>query len=221
MPNPPVPRDDPRGHGQLRASDADRELVAETLRQAAGDGRITLGELDQRLEAAHAAKSYADLEKLTGDLPPAGARLPAAGSLPAQRYGGAPTSRFGIALMSGFDRSGRWVVPRRFTGVAIMGGGCIDMRNASFAEQTTRITVLALMGGIDIVVPQNAEVRAHGLGIMGGFGGRRAPGPGQPGTPVIIVTGLAIMGGVSIRRRPPEKGSDGGESSDATDVPSM
>lgn len=103
--------------------------------------------------------------------------------------------------MCGFERGGRWVVPRRFTGLAIMGGGCIDMRNASFAEQTVRITVLALMGGIDIVVPENAEVRAHGLGILGGFGGRRATGPGQAGTPVIIVTGLAIMGGIGIRRR--------------------
>ena len=76
MPNPPVPRDDPRGHGQLRASDADRELVAETLRQAAGDGRITLGELDQRLEAVQAAKTYAEMEKLTEDSqPPEASRL--------------------------------------------------------------------------------------------------------------------------------------------------
>jgi DUF1707 SHOCT-like domain len=200
MPTPPVPRGDPRGHGQVRASDADRELVTETLRQAAGEGRITLDELDQRLEAVSAAKTHAELEKVTED-------LPAAGSLPAQRFGGAPTSRLGIALMCGFERAGRWVVPRRFTGVAIMGGGCIDMRNASFAEPIVRITVLALMGGIDIVVPEDAEVRAHGLGIMGGFGGRRAAGPGRAGTPVIVVTGLAIMGGIGIRRRP-RKSSD-------------
>jgi hypothetical protein len=214
MSDPPVPRGDPRGHGQVRASDADRELVAESLREAAGEGRITLDELDQRLEAASAAKTHAELEKVTEDLPAAGVPATAAGSLPAQRFGGAPTSRLGIALMCGFDRSGRWVVPRRFTGLAIMGGGCIDMRNASFAEQTTRISVLALMGGIDVVVPEDAEVRAHGLGILGGFGGRRATGPGQAGTPVIVVTGLAIMGGVGIRRRPPKKGSDGGPSDD-------
>jgi hypothetical protein len=221
MPNPPAAPDDRRGHGQLRASDVDRELVAETLRQAAGDGRLTLDELDQRLEAAHAAKSYAKLENLTEDLAAAAVPAPAAGSLPAQRFGGHPTSRFALALMCGFERAGRWVVPRRFTGLAIMGGGCIDMRNASFAEQTVRITVLALMGGIDIVVPQNAEVRAHGLGIMGGFGGRRVTGPGQAGTPVIIVTGLAIMGGIGIRRRPPKKDSDGGEPSGAPDAASL
>lgn len=206
MPDPQASPDDPRGRGQLRASDADRELAAETLRQAAGDGRLTLGELDERLAAAHAAKSYAELEKLTEDLPGlAGVLAAPDGSLPAQRLGGNPTSRFGIALMSGFNRAGRWVVPRRFTGLAIMGLGSMDMRNASFAEQTVRITVFALMGGIDIVVPEDAEVHAHGLGILGGFGGRRVTSPGQAGAPVIIVTGLAIMGGISIRRRPPKK----------------
>lgn len=220
MPNPPASRDGPLGRGQLRASDADRELVVETLRLATGDGRLSLDELNQRLEAADAAKTYAELEKLTEDLPPAGVSASTAGSLPAQRFGARPTSRFGIALMSGFERGGRWVVPRRFTGLAIMGGGSIDMRNASFAEQTTRITVLALMGGIDIVVPENAEVHTHGLGIMGGFGGRRVTSPSQAGTPVIIVTGLAIMGGVGIRRRPPKKDSNGGELPD-TDARSI
>lgn len=221
MPSPPVSPDDPRGHNLLRASDADRELVVEALRRAAGDGRLSPDELDQRLEAAYAAKTYAELEKLTEDLPAAGAPAPIAGSIPAQRFGGNPTSRLGIALMSGFERAGRWVVPRRFTGLAIMGGGGIDMRNASFAEQTVRITVLALMGGIDIVVPEDAEVRAHGLGIMGGFGGRRVTGSAQAGRPVIIVTGLAIMGGIGIRRRPPKEDGDGGEPSDDTDARSI
>ncbi len=88
MPNPPVSPDDPRGHGHLRASDADRELAAETLRQAAGDGRLTPDELNQRLKAAHRAKTYAELEKLTEDLPVAGAPALTGGSLPAQRFGG-------------------------------------------------------------------------------------------------------------------------------------
>jgi hypothetical protein len=208
MPNAPVSPDDPRGPSQLRASDADREQTAETLRQAAGDGRLTLGELDQRLEAAYAAKTYAELEKLTEDLPAAGAPV-LAGSLPARRFGGTPTSRFGLALLSGFERAGRWVAPRHFTAVAVMGGGSIDMRDASFAEQTVRITAVAVMGGIDIVVPEDAEVRVHGLPLLGGFGGHRLSGTGKPGGPTVIVAGVAIMGGVDVRRRPPSK--DGGD----------
>ena len=88
MPNSPDSPGDPRGHGQLRASNADRELAAEALQQAADDGRLTPDELDQRLEAAHTAKTYSELEKLTEDLPAAGVLAPTGGSLPAHRFGG-------------------------------------------------------------------------------------------------------------------------------------
>ena len=48
------------GPGTLRVSDTDRHQVAEILRQAAGEGRIDLTRLDERLEATYAAKTYAD-----------------------------------------------------------------------------------------------------------------------------------------------------------------
>ena len=59
-------RPDPR---QLRISDADRHQVAEILREAAGEGRLDLDELDERLEATYAARTYADLVPITADLP--------------------------------------------------------------------------------------------------------------------------------------------------------
>src|SRR3954465_7268306 len=110
---------------QLRVSDADREHAAEALRHAAGEGRLTVDELDQRLDAAFAARTRADLERLTADLPaaPAGDQAPAAPPPPAPPGGiGAPagralpvvpgeggTSRI-ISIMSGHDRRGRWRV---------------------------------------------------------------------------------------------------------------
>jgi Domain of unknown function (DUF1707)/2TM domain len=54
----------------LRASDADRERVAEALGQAHAEGRLTAEEFDERVGRAYAARTYADLEGLTGDLPP-------------------------------------------------------------------------------------------------------------------------------------------------------
>src|SRR5690606_14939839 len=54
---------------ELRASDADRERVAEVLRQAAAEGRLDLNELDERLGLVYAARTYADLAPLTRDLP--------------------------------------------------------------------------------------------------------------------------------------------------------
>lgn len=53
----------------LRVSHADRDNVIELLRQAAGDGRLGTGELDERIEAAASAATYGELITLTGDLP--------------------------------------------------------------------------------------------------------------------------------------------------------
>ena len=54
---------------ELRASDADREAVAERLRAAAGEGRLTPAELEERLESAFSARTETELRPLTADLP--------------------------------------------------------------------------------------------------------------------------------------------------------
>jgi Domain of unknown function (DUF1707) len=55
--------------GSLRASDADREAVAELLREAHAEGRLDYAELDERLTQTYAARTHGDLERLTMDLP--------------------------------------------------------------------------------------------------------------------------------------------------------
>ena len=54
---------------ELLASDADRDRVAERLRTAAGEGRLTPAELEERLEGAFSARTEAELEPLVADLP--------------------------------------------------------------------------------------------------------------------------------------------------------
>jgi hypothetical protein len=61
----------------LRASDSDREDVAERLRAATAEGRLLAGELEQRLQVAFRARTYGELDALVVDLPPASAPLPA------------------------------------------------------------------------------------------------------------------------------------------------
>jgi hypothetical protein len=53
----------------LRASDADREQVADRLRHATGEGRLSTDELEERLEALPAARTYGELSALIADLP--------------------------------------------------------------------------------------------------------------------------------------------------------
>jgi hypothetical protein len=189
----------------LRASDADREAVANVLREAAGDGRLTMDELDERLDAVYAAKTYAELEPITHDLPGTGAAyVPAVSSAaPADpaRFGGTPTSGGAVAILGGFSRKGDWVVPKDFNAFCFMGGGEIDMRDATFAEREVSIHIVAIMGGCEVIVPEDATVRVTGIGIMGAFDHSIA-GSGTPDGPVITVNGVAIMGGVDVTRKP-------------------
>ncbi|WP_243716397.1 DUF1707 SHOCT-like domain-containing protein [Actinomadura darangshiensis] len=190
------------GAPEMRAGDADRERVAQVLRDAAGEGRLSLTELDERLDAVYAAKTYAELEPITRDLPAPGAAAPSAPVSGAdwRPVQGAPTWKSGIGIMSGFQRSGVWNVPRKFSALAFWGGGKIDLREARFDEGAVTIRALAIMGGFEIIVPDDITVHVKGLGIMGGFD-QRASGPGVPGSPTVVVKGLAFWGGVGVKRR--------------------
>jgi Domain of unknown function (DUF1707)/Cell wall-active antibiotics response 4TMS YvqF len=190
----------------MRASDADRERVANVLREAAGDGRLTMDELDERLDAVYAAKTYAELEPITHDLPAAGSAAPvpvpasAAPGDPA-RFGGEPTSHGAVAILGGFSRRGNWTVPKEFTAFLFMGGGEIDLREARFAEREVSIHIVAIMGGCEIIVPEDANVRVTGVGVMGAFE-HSGVGTGSPDGPVITINGVAFMAGVDVKRKP-------------------
>lgn len=54
---------------EMRASDADRDRVASSLREHCAQGRISVDELGGRLEAVYAARTMGDLQKVTDDLP--------------------------------------------------------------------------------------------------------------------------------------------------------
>jgi hypothetical protein len=200
----------------MRAGDADRDRVAELLREAAGEGRLTLAELDERLDRTYAARTYAELEPITRDLPPASAAnavpVPAAGLVPPAKRAG--ISAFAMAIMSGFERTGHWVVGRNFTAFALMGGGSLDLREASIAEGQVTIRAFTLMGGIEVIVPETVELHVHGIGIMGGIGRPRGK-PAPPGAPVVVVTGFALMGGIDVRQKPPRGKKDDEDSDEA------
>jgi hypothetical protein len=191
---------------QLRISDQDRHQVAEVLREAAGEGRIDLEELDQRLEATYSARTYADLVPITLDLPSA-----AETHLPARATAAKPTpvvpgpaEERHVAIMGGFERKGVWVVPQHLTVSAFLGGADLDLRQAQFAAREVTITIHAILGGADIKVNPHTRVILEGTGIMGGYSGPsdRTPADLDETSPVVRIRGFAIMGGVSVSRKP-------------------
>jgi hypothetical protein len=213
--------DDASRQPELRASDADRERVAERLREALAEGRLDMPEFEERLEATYAARTYGELTPLTRDLPVAGSAAPvdavnlvkrpvAEGEIDwPERMGGTPTSSGAFAFWSGFSRKGRWTVGERFTAFAMWGGGEIDLREANFAAPEVEIRVFTVMGGIQVKVPPELDVVVKGFGVMGGVDDR-ATGAGTPGSPRVVVRGYALMGGIGIdrKRRRRDKGRD-------------
>ncbi|KUJ66251.1 hypothetical protein ACZ90_39425 [Streptomyces albus subsp. albus] len=188
----------------MRASDAERERVADALRDGVAEGRLTMEEFEERLDAAYRARTHGELEPLVRDLPAptgAGSGHAVADSGWSSRIGHPATSRTAIAVMGGFQRSGNWSVPRRFTAFTFWGGGQVDLRDARFEDREVVIRCFAVMGGIEVVVPPDAEVYVNGVGVLGGFDNGGA-GEGTPGAPRITVTGLAFWGGVSVERKP-------------------
>ncbi|MFF8311082.1 DUF1707 SHOCT-like domain-containing protein [Streptomyces lydicus] len=201
---------------ELRASDADRERVAEILRDALAEGRLVMEEFEERLDAAYRARTYGELEPLTADLPTGAAAPGAAPGLSLRKDTGAVTawserivsgvegSSAGVGILGGFQRKGRWTIGRRFTAVCCLGGGEIDLREANFAAREVTLTCWAFMGGVNVVVPPGVEVDVRGLGIMGGFDAHEDGAPGEPGAPRVVVKGLALMGGVGVERKLPK-----------------
>lgn len=194
----------------MRASDAERERVAEVLKDAVSEGRLGLEEFQERLDSAYRARTRGELLPLVRDLPAVADEGPESGQEPApaprgtswkDRIGGTATSRWGIALLGGFGRKGHWTAPRVFTGIAVMGGGELDLREARFEQREVEIRCFVFMGGMNVIVPPEVELEVRGIGIMGGFDAG-AGGTGVSGAPRVVVTGVAVWGGVATERKP-------------------
>jgi hypothetical protein len=186
---------------RLRVSDADRHQVAELLRVAAGEGRLDIDELEERLESAYAAKTFGDLVPLTSDLPVGSSSqapvLPTGPALPAVRYD------HSVAIMGSTSRTGVWEVGPSHTAVAVMGNVDIDLRNARFSSRETVIRAFAYWAAVNVYVNAHTRVVVDGVGIMGGFdqGRDKVEAEVGPDSPVVRVTGLSVMAGVTVQRR--------------------
>lgn len=186
-----------------RASDAEREAVVTRLRDAASEGRLTVEELAERIDAAYAARTRAELEPLTADLPagPAATGGPVVGPAGGGGVAAGGRSAMILGILGGGDRKGRWHVPARTTVVNIMGGADLDLREAVLETAEVEITVWSLMGGSDITVPEGVHVELEGFALLGGNKLQvEGPAPG-PGAPVVRVKAWSLMGGTDVKTR--------------------
>ncbi len=162
------------------------------LTQAAGDGRLTLGEHSERAERAYAARTLGELSALTTDL--------AAPSAQPIRL----DTRRSVAAVFGKDRrEGRWVVPETLAVTAIFGEVVLDLREALLQASRTTLLATVIGGTVQLIVPDGVAVQMTGTSVLG----RRLTGSGvapAPGVPVIEVRAMAVAGRVKtiVPRRP-------------------
>ena len=206
----------PRDPRTLRVSHADRDRVVEILREAAGDGRLDAQELDERVERALTARTFAELEPLTEDLPvpplvppPVGPAAPGPVSAPGSAgppvadavdaAGSVTWSVHGIPLR----REGVWTVPRVIELDVHGGSARLDYTMARLPEGgASEIRVSVHGGSVRLTVPPGVAVDASGLCLHGGAvrdRSLRQIDPSRPVTHVITVAGSVHGGSVRVQ----------------------
>ena len=193
----------PIAGGNLRASDADREQVATLLSAAYAEGRLTRDEHDERVDQLMAAKTFDDLIPITSDLVMVSPPTPAAPPRAESRFTIDTTRQSGqsdkmIAIFGGVSRSGKWRVRKNIQAIALFGGMDLDLREAIFEAPVVEISGFWCFGGLDIKVPAGIDVQDQTAGIFGGTDVRDIGDP-VPGAPTLVIKGVTLFGGVSIR----------------------
>jgi hypothetical protein len=101
-----------------------------------------------------------------------------------------------VAILGGSKRAvaGDYAGGQAF---AFMGGSEVDLRRASMTKDEAVLDVFVFWGGIEVKVPEDWEVVSHGMPILGGFvDNTRHPPAAQKR---LVVTGMAIMGGIELK----------------------
>jgi hypothetical protein len=152
----------------------------DVLRVAAGEGRLTPDELDERLEAALSARTFGELAALTADLvaaPPGVAMAQAEDVLRIDQRGGS------------VRRTGRWMVPRR---LELRSSWCdvwLDFTDAVITHDTLRIDLNMRGGSLVLLAGPGLVVDVDSLTLR--YADFKVHPGSEPGAPVVLRVQLA------------------------------
>jgi Domain of unknown function (DUF1707) len=173
----------------VRASDDDRERAIRSLREHLAAGRLTLEEFTERISAALAATTTADLDAPLHELPLA------------QRAGRRPT-RFVLALFGSTGRAGRLRLRHRALCISLFGNVDFDLRQATLEGDVITIFAIAAFAALDVYVPEGVEVDLHGLTAFGHKDAHGSDVEPLPGTPLVRVYAFGVFAGMDVWRVP-------------------
>ncbi|MFP4377546.1 MAG: DUF1707 domain-containing protein [Spirochaetales bacterium] len=190
-----------------------REQVIEQLSAGYSRDFLSQSEFEERIETATDARTHADLRRLIVDLPTVGSPNAPATTGSGELY--SPESEFGyvvnrgevpesssmIAVFSASERKGMWIPPRHLHAVAVFGACEIDLRDAQIPPGGLTINAFAMMGAVEVLVPDGVRIETHGGGIFGAFEGNDQSGTFDSRAPVVRVEGAAFFGAVEAKHK--------------------
>jgi len=191
--------------------EAIREQAVEVLMEHFSKDVMDLEEFEGLLDAVNRCSTPGELRELLSKLPPVESSEPATDVMPAR--GGAPVvvdadrvrpHGFLISILGSTNRTGRWIPARKSFALGLLGGISLDFREALLGSGITDVNLLAVLGGIEIIVPPEMAVEVDGMAVLGGFEYHTdTPLRSNPDLPTLRIRGLAVLGGVNVEVRLP------------------
>lgn len=180
-------------------SDAEREQAIAALRHHTGAGLISLDDFAASVEVVLTAQTRDELVAVTSS-------LPATVEPPARND---PPRRWAIGVLSGEKLRGPWRLDDHLHAVALLGSAQIDLCDAQVVGDDATIYVVALLGGVEVCVPEGLPVELSGVAVMGTKQYKVKRSDPISGMPRVRVRVFALCGGVTVRTRKFRKGLRG------------
>lgn len=171
----------------LRVSDAEREHVGKLLQRAVGQGRLTIAEFTERMDAAMAARTRGELNAVLVDLPGFTLTRPQAGDVLELSH-----------HLGELTRRGPWRVPSRVRLVGHFGFSLLDFTEAVFSSPVVTLELDKTAGSTRIIIPDGATVDTDGLRVLGGSIKDLTVRRLEPGPLHFVIIGRSLMGEVRI-----------------------
>lgn len=174
-----------------RVSTREIDNAVHQLENAYIEGKLDDKELEERMERALKSKTVDDITSLLDDLVEKSNSTKGL-SLDRRRDSS-------VAVFSGVEQKGKFIVAKNCRVAAIFGGCLIDLSQAQFESRDSRMSVSAIFGGVEILVPSGVRVEISSLPIFGGISKKIHNADLQGDAPVIHINAKAIFGGIEIR----------------------
>ncbi len=179
-------------HPDRLASDLERNETLSRLRTGCAEGRLTMEEFADRAALVYGARTAGELERVVADLPTEPDPQPAPRTKLTHRV---------VSVFGGARQGGRWRPARPTKAIAVLGGCQLDLCDAELDGGDVEIRAIAVLGGIEIVVPEGVAAELGGTAILGSRDFRVSHRDPRPGEVVVRVRATAILGGVTVRTR--------------------